>query len=302
MKRITVMFTAVALSAFTLSSHGLITEYANNYGTVDIDPIDGLNGGTGWTGAWVNAKGNNGHRFEFDTSLNLMYGGAGYSNTGNETDADDGAFDRTNNSPFYTREFASTSAPSIWMSALIRGERGDGRSQPRVGLVGDLGDFEAGFTDDAPGSDVAGSENRGFLFVDGSAGDVTDTSIIYDTGVHLVLAQLLLNGAGADTVNVWIDPDLSTVGTLGVAGLGTPELTGMAEIGSQVSAVQILGEQTDADIDAIRISDSVNGLLEVLSGEVVPVQEPAAPAVPEPASIALLGLGGLALLRRRVQR
>jgi len=30
MKRITVMFTAVALSAFTLSSHGLITEYAYN--------------------------------------------------------------------------------------------------------------------------------------------------------------------------------------------------------------------------------------------------------------------------------
>ena len=277
----------------------LITEYMNNYGTVVLTPINPpanfLNGGTGWGGVWE-ADNSDSNRTRYQPNAQLTYNETGYSNFGNETGPEDGRFERANNSPENSRLFGSPiTASTTWVSGLAVANRTDGRSETRITIDGDLGTTQFGFGD----SNLAGASNQtvGELRIDGAANQ--QTTATFGSATHLVLARIDLNistTVGAtDRVRLYIDPDVSGVddgtGPEGAAALGSPTLEAFGELGNTLNRGGFTFNQTGAILDQLRISDNGpdNGLLSVLSGQ----------NIPEPASFALLGLGGLLLLPRR---
>ncbi len=110
----------------------------------------------------------------------------------------------------------------------------------------------------------------------------TSTGIAADTAVHLFVVKFDLSAtAGADSLTLWLDPTL---------GAGDP--TGGLTVSGQNIAFDRLGfsdyEGNSANWDEVRWGTTFDGVTVT--------------AVPEPSSLALAGLGGLAFLFRSKQR
>lgn len=101
--------------------------------------------------------------------------------------------------------------------------------------------------------------------------------------MYLLLARVTVDYQdNLDRIEFWVNPDLSN----GEAGLGTPLLSADgANVLNAVAGPRVSFSSGGA-LDAIRISNDPDGFEYVT-------------AVPEPASLGALGLGGLVLLRRR---
>lgn len=94
----------------------------------------------------------------------------------------------------------------------------------------------------------------------------------------------------ADTVNVWINPTLGGV-------LGSPNLTWGSQDMSAINGIRISAQGLNTTYGSVGGEEQVD---EINIGDTVASVEP----VPEPASMALAGLGGLALLalKRQVRK
>ena len=164
------------------------------------------------------------------------------------------------------RSLASPLAGTVWVSAIVN-YSGSGD----LLLWLDFPDINAST---APFVAIrSGSEKVRF-------GSDTGTRAIAG-GVHLFLAKLGVN-AGNDTLEFWVDPNLSG----GLAGLPVADVSrsGSDAFGATLSGVGVSGSTATSQLDALRIGTTLD--------EVV--------GVPEPATLVLLALGGLAgLVRRR---
>jgi len=133
-----------------------------------------------------------------------------------------------------------------------------------------------------------------------AAGTTPGTGAFAPDTTHLILGQMNVV-AGNDTLNVWIDPDvnaLSSLGDLGAANFTstTVDFTDSIQNLGVAGRASFNGDPNRPFIDAIRLSDSDTAFFDVTGVEL----SGGGNAVPEPATatLAMLGLGGLMMRRR----
>jgi len=130
------------------------------------------------------------------------------------------------------------------------------------------------------------------LIVDLNRGTLPSGTGSYAAGTtHLILGQMNVV-SGNDTLNVWVDPDLTAVS--GPGGLPAANFTSTTV--NFMDSVARIGvpfswgvAATSPFVDAIWLSDTATAFEDVTG-------------VPEPATLALLGLGGVGLILGRKRR
>lgn len=256
----------------------LITDHFNDYGTTTA-PLAGTQSQTasendGWAGQWTGVASSH-----YRAGERLSYNDANYNNGPNEGGAEDGVAGIRPEGGIQagqvaTRAFARPITGTVWVSALAQFEDSAGGD---VLLWFDVNDPEAGAQDFI--GFRAGSGSLRYEGDNSSAGT-------FEAGeTHLLLAKIDINADGSnDTVDFWIDPDLSG----GEAGLGTALLSGSGAdaFGDALNNVGVSFSREGSRLDALRIGSGADGFTAVTM-------------IPEPGAMALLGLGGLALTRRR---
>ncbi len=129
---------------------------------------------------------------------------------------------------------------------------------------------------------VSGNEGNGDLFISGSNSSSGDTNINATPGTAFQLvAKIVFNASGDETVSLFVNQ--ATEGIADATNIASFDGSGFDRIrlfgGSTRSAPEGTGS---GDFDEIRIADNYAQAL-----------------IPEPASLALLGLGGLLMLPHR---
>ncbi len=235
----------------------LITEDFSDYGTVLIDPVNGLNGGDGWAGAWT--AGATGPAYE--PAERTKFANPGYLAGNNEGGADDGragiyASDST--TALANRTFASGLTGTIWLSALVRH------------VSNTSGDILF-WLDTGPTYDAGSRTMLALRF-----GDVpsmryanvnTQASDLNSAGLNLLfLAKIVMNAGGgaADSLYFWVKQEADNLSS--EAALGAPLLsgTGVDAFGEELNFIGLSGGNNTSNMDAIRFSNGANALREVL--------------------------------------
>jgi hypothetical protein len=181
------------------ASGGTATEYFNDYGT-QVRSLAGLNGGAGWTSPWT------GGGASYTPGFHLLYAGVGYSNAGNQSDANDGA--AFNGLAFRTLPALTG---TVWISAT----EGHGGSATVLLLLDktDSTSTELEFVGLSASSDVSppGSQVPEPLISYGGVRDGSDDTDLRQEFVHLMLLRIDMNvgGGSADEIRYWVNPDLS---------------------------------------------------------------------------------------------
>lgn len=258
--------------------------------------MDGLNGGSGWSGAWSVAD--TGNPPEFYSLTNLTYADANYINTGEPADDDEfsaggdigGSFSfqdgPAGNPPANTglRSFGADTG-TTWFSILMQSGGDDFNRFARMYINPttsiDLTGNYFGLQGQGDGTNPQDHAVRANI-----NGSDTDFGTAAKDVAHLFVAKLETDLSGInDQLTLWFNP---TISAQSEAGLGTADFVSgdTADIwGSSISSIGLHNRQQQGGgfLDAVRISTSDGdfGVKEVL-------------AVPEPRLYAL-GLGFLSL-------
>ncbi len=254
------------------------TGYTNN-GT-----LSGENGGSGWTSSW--SANNNG--FVVDSTATLAYGGLTTS-AGLVQDTSASA------NQLYFRESSMAAVAdggTRWFSTLMRVDSLNSTVTANQLIL------SSGLTSNGQTAFQNGTL-AGFAILGNAAGNGYDiTSALsnssYGARVALpsfgstmfVVGKYTFNTGGNETMDLWINPATST---LGGANLTNPQATSSANTNGAANQFRFTatggttGNHFTGALDEVRFGDTY--------ADVAPV--------PEPSSLALIGLGGLAFISRR---
>jgi hypothetical protein len=248
----------------------------------------------GYTGNWTAVDFGNVH--PTTTAGSLSYGGAGYAATpGNNIAIPtySGGIGAGNSGRMYrlldsTTTVTSSTVGTLYLSWLYQ----DGNQAGSAGTVYQTLDLYNG----AANSNGPRAFNAGLTTNGGQSGNQYDfgvneayssTGVNVDSGVHLIVAEFNLSAtAGQDSVTVWLDPTL---------GAGAP--SGGTVVSGQDIAFDHLAISDYASTGSVGNSGAWDNIRFGTTFDAVTVVT----AVPEPTTLALAGLGGLALLFRRKQ-
>ncbi len=200
-----------------------------------------------------------------------------------------------------TRLLASPVTGETWFSFLAQSEipsSGAGSSNGRAGITFNDNDINPLDTDSTgiflvgPQVDIYLANDSG-TSTSGSIGGAT-------TGeTHLILGKMNV-GAGDDTLEVWLDPDLTSVtgpGDLPGAGFISSDVDFASSVDRLGAAVWLFNNTANraGQLDAILLSDTDSAFFDVTGV--------AAPEVPEPSAIAIwITIAGAIVACRVVQR
>ena len=265
---------AVFASAQFASATLLLEESFDGAGYTPGAALNGLNGGTGWAGAWTASSHAN---FPQDIQAGDLGDYPGLTNSGNHV-----RLWACGNGTVYSkasRDFQDPvidSGQTLWWGFQMAAH--GAKTGPADLLL--LGS-------DTPLFSMTSAQPTAIRFL---GTKVADGDAAYTP--HLFLVELAMSGdAGAETATCYVDPDLSAdpstwTGTVGSFIAAADGLTGFKWDGARAGTTM----QTDLYFDEIRFATTWREAVGAAGGDIIP----------EPATVALLALGGLgALLRRR---
>jgi hypothetical protein len=263
----------------------LISEYFNYGDTTTAlygasTGADGLNGGSGWASGWRRPGDGGASDYpDYIAGANLTVTKTGYSNEGNlSTGGLLGQAANMTRSDRHVHRLVNAMDGTIWMSALVRFVE---NSRPvTFGFDGAV---------NSPLNRVQVHNNT----MTPTYNSVTQTGAASGIGQNntaLVVFRITVDADGDfDRIEGWSNPsDVSSIASLGTPTINTGATADV--FGSSITVFSFAAARNSTDgsrIDAIRISDETNAFQFVMTG------------VPEPATTSLLGVAGLALLRRR---
>lgn len=266
-----------AASALTIGVTGAqgasVSEYFDYDGTDSANLNTFGSSGDGWAGAWFGGNGP-----DFIPGTNLTYTDPGYSNAGNTGGM--AGYGGSDAGDISSRLLGAPMTGTVWVSVLARvsGNQSDAILWLRDNPHGDNANFIS-----LRGT-VNGTDNAPVPVLRYGASDNRQGPDAVELGdVYLLLGRVTVDYEDdLDRIEFWVNPDLSN----GEAGLGTPLLSADgANVLNAVAGPRVSFSSGGA-LDAIRMSNDPDGFEYVT-------------AVPEPASLGAIGLGGLMLLRRR---
>lgn len=271
---------ALGLLAPRLSSDAAMIAY-DGFNSYSVGDLSGNNGGAGWNSAWSS----------FTAANDVVAGGLSYSagslniNGGANTMQKSSGAGGVNADPYFNRSFSSTSSSSIWMSFLFQSGNLSGT------------DFLEFYL-----SDAAGEGNSGAALVNFGASGANKLGVranptltsgalsSYGGGTpgagttYLLVTRISGDGSGSatnyDRVEFWLNPTSTSLGAA----------TASVDLDLEVSSLAYFGVRANglASTDIFKVDELKIGTTAV-------------DVVPEPNSIALVGLGflGFILLRRQ---
>jgi PEP-CTERM motif len=262
----------VSCGLFGSSAHAAVLAYEPfSYST---GSLIGAGPGTGFTGTWSQ----NGAGGSSVTTGSLSY--STLPTAGNEASLDNANKRDTEN---LMTPAGGVDGDTVWVSYLLESPGATAQGADYMGLVlnGSVSDDFFGYTGVAPTQFTAGV---GIATATSSPLAITPVGTAQTqeaSNQALFLVAEVQYASGGDTVSLYINPSLSS-------GPGTPvsTYTQATSIGT-INAIGLQGSGSGL-YDEIRVGDT---FADVTGGS----------AVPEPASIGLLGIAGLGLLGRRRQ-
>lgn len=242
---------------------------------------------TGWSAGWAGSS----NRM-IVTASDLTYANYGITQTGT-TDMVYGG-NNTHADRMDSRTITSAMSGEVWFSILVNVPQDGGFA----GISFDDGTPSPAYSHNNSDLRIVMSPTELWIDWEGGATNAAWTADAtvggFSAGTHLLLGKMNI-GAGNDSIDVWVDPDVNAAG--GPGGLGAADYSNATvDFMDSIAAIGVplhMGTNTPVNptpidtADAIRVSDTVDAFEDVTG------------VVPEPGSLALLGLGGLLIARRR---
>lgn len=241
--------------------------------------FNGANGGTGWTGAWDRS----GQFTYIPTGLTYSNGGTLVTNAGLIRDA------RTTGGPNenITREMFSVDPDgTYWFSYLTTAvDDGDANANDNVRnwtkFFSNSESFNTGF-----GAEMGHFADNELEADFSGANPASVGTYALDGTSQLVVGQAILDSTGDDELNLWLNIVLTaTEGTI-----GTPDSTltlASPTFGDFFTYYNQPGNNLTTELDEIRLGSTLADVIPAVGGTAV---------VPEPCSLMIWGLLGLALV------